>query len=84
MFDACHNVLPNDLQQLFIKSIPLYSARRTHQFMRVNVRINMRVISIPVFGVKVWNSLNASLASITSKYIFKRYYANILVSKYNM
>ena len=30
MFDACHNVLPYDLQQLFIKSMPLYSARRTH------------------------------------------------------
>ena len=43
MFDAYHNVLPNDLQQLFAKSIPLYSARRTHQFMREDVRINMRV-----------------------------------------
>ena len=30
MFDAYHNVLPYDLQQLFIKSIPLYSARRIH------------------------------------------------------
>ena len=29
MFDAYHNVSPNDLQQLFIKSILLHSARRT-------------------------------------------------------
>ena len=61
MFDAYHNVLPNDLQQLFVKSIPLYSARRTHQFMREYVRINMRAMSVPVLGVKLWNLLNASL-----------------------
>ena len=47
MFDAYHNVLPNDLQQLFVKSIPSYSAHRTHQFMRENVRSNMRIMSIP-------------------------------------
>ena len=44
MFHAYHTVLPNDLQQLLVKSIPLYSARRTHQFMRVNVRIRMRAM----------------------------------------
>ena len=32
--------------------IPLYSARRTHQFIRENVRINMRAMSLPVLGVK--------------------------------
>ena len=47
MFDVYHNVLPYDLQQLFIKSIPLYSARRTRQFIRKNVRKNMRAVSIP-------------------------------------
>ena len=50
MFDAYHNVLPNDLQQLFVKSIPLYFALRTHKFMRENVRINIRAMSIPVLG----------------------------------
>ena len=69
MFDAYHNVLPNDLQQLFVRSTPLYSARRTHQFMGANIRINMRAMSIPVLSVKLWNSLNASLVSITSIYI---------------
>ena len=84
MFDAYHNVLPYDLQQLFIKSIPLYSARRTHQFIRENVRINMRAMSIPVLGVKLWNSLNESLVTIMSKYTFKRHYTNILIGKYIM
>ena len=70
MFDAHHNVLLNHLQQLFVKSIPLYSARRTYQFVRGNVRIHMRAMSIPVLGVKLWNSLNASLLSIMSKDIF--------------
>ena len=84
MFDAYHNVLPYDLQLLFIKSIPLYSARRTHQFIRENVRINMRAMSIPVLGVKLWNSLNKSLVTIMSKYTFKRHYTNILIGKYIM
>ena len=84
MFDAYHNVLPYDFQQLFIKSIPLYSARRTHQFIRENVRINMRAMSIPVLGVKLWNSLDESLVNIMSKYTFKRHYINILIGKYTM
>ena len=84
MFDACHNVLPNDLQQLFVKSIPLYSALKTHQLMRDDVRTNMRAMSKPVHAVKLWNSRSASLVSITSTYIFKRHYVNILVSKYIM
>ena len=82
MFDAYHNVLPYDLQQL--RSIPLYFARRTHQFIRENFRINMRAMSIPVLGVKLWNSLNESLVTIMSKYTFKRHYINILIGKYTM
>ena len=77
MLDPYHNVLPYDPQQLFIKSIPLYSARRTHQFIRENFRINMR-------AMKLWNSLNESLVNIMSKYTFKRHYINILIGKYTM
>ena len=33
IFDAYHNMLPNDLQQLFIQYISSYSACRTNQFM---------------------------------------------------
>ena len=84
MFDAYHDVLPYDLQQLFVKYIPLYSTRRTHQFIRENVRINTRAMSIPVLGVKLWNSLNESLVSIMSKYKFKRHYFNIIIGKYTM
>ena len=84
MFDAYHNVLPYDLQQLFIKSIPLYSARRTHQFIRENVHTYVTAMSIPVLGVKLWNSLNESLVHIMSKYTFKRHYINILIGKYTM
>ena len=84
MFDAYHNVLPYNLQQLLYKSTPLYSAGRTHQFIRENVRINMRAMFIPVLGVKLWNSLNESLVSKMSKYTFKHHYINILIDKYTM
>ena len=53
MFIAYHNVLTNDHQQLFVKSMPSYSPRRTHQFMRENVRTNVRAMSIPVLDVKL-------------------------------
>ena len=33
MCDAYHNVLPNDLQQLFVKYISSYSTRRTPQLL---------------------------------------------------
>ena len=53
MFDISHNVLPNELQQLFVKYIPSYPARRTRQFMRENVRTNMSAMSIPDLGVNL-------------------------------
>ena len=37
----------------------------------------MTAMSIPVLGVKLWNFLNESLATIMSKYTFKRHYINI-------
>ena len=39
-------------------------------------------MSIPVLGMKLWNSLNESLVTIMSKYTFKRHYTNILIGKY--
>ena len=44
MFNAYNNNLPNNLQNLFVKRTPLYyvGLRRTHQFMRENVRTNVR------------------------------------------
>ena len=62
----------------------IHSARKPHQFMRENVRIHIRAKSIRVLGVKLWNSLNASLVSVMSKYIFKCHYVNIFMSKYIM
>ena len=79
MFDACHNVLTNDLQQLFIKSIPSYYACRTHKFMRGNVRTNMKAMSL---GVKLWTSPNTMLVSIISKFISILHYFNLFLSNY--
>ena len=67
-----------------MRIIMFYQTIFNFNFMREYVRINMRAMAIPVLGVKLWNSLNASLVSIMSKYIFKRHYVNILVNKYIM
>ena len=61
MFIAYNNNLPTNLQNLFVKRTPLHSARRTHQFLREHVRTNIRAMSLPVLGVKLWNSLSTSL-----------------------
>ena len=68
-----------DFQQCKIYSI-IFCTQNTSSYERKN----MRAMSIPVLGMTLWNSLNASLVSIMSKYMFKRRYVNILVSKYIM
>ena len=80
MFGAYHNVLPNDLQ-VICKVYIIILIYRTRQFMRETVHTNIRAMSIPVLGGKLWNS-NTSLVSITSKYIFKHHYVHIVLSKY--
>ena len=57
MFNAYNNNLPTNLQTLFVKHSPLYYIRRTHQFIRENVRTNIRVMALPVHGVKLWKTL---------------------------
>ena len=82
MFNAYNNNLPTNLQNLFVKRTPLHSARRTHQFVRGNVRTNIRAMSLPVLGVKLWNSLSTSLTNVISLYTFRRVYTNTLLSNY--
>ena len=82
MFNAYNNNLPTNLQNLFVKRTPLHSARRTHQFLREHVRTNIRAMSLPVLGVKLWNSLSTSLTSVRSLYTFKRVFTNTLLSNY--
>ena len=83
MFTAYNNNLPINLQKLFVKRMPLYSVSRTHQFMRENVRTNIRAMALPVLGVKLWNSISISLTSVRSLYTFKRLYVNTLLSNYD-
>jgi len=83
MFDAM-TVFYQTIFNSNASRIPSYSARRTHQFTRNTVRTNVRAIAISLLGVKLWNSLNISLVNITSRYMFKCHYVNILLSKYIM
>ena len=82
MFKAYHIKLPNNLQNLFIKRTPLHSTRSTHQFIREDVRINTRAMTLSIYGVKLWNSLPTSITSLTSCHVFKRLYVNKLLIKY--
>ena len=82
MFKAYHIKLPNNLQNLFIKRTPLHSTRSTHQFIREDVRINTRAMTLSIYGVKLWNSLPTSITSLTSCHVFKRLYVNKLLMKY--
>ena len=82
MFNAYNNNLPTNLQNLFVKRTPLHSAHRTHQCLREHLRTNIRAMSLPVIGVKLWNSLSTSLTSVRSLYTFKRVYTNTLLSNY--
>ena len=65
LFKAYHIQLPNNLQNLFVKSAPLHSTRSTHQFIRY-VRINTRAMTLSIYGIKLWNSLPTSITNLTS------------------
>ena len=71
-------------EQTGISKVYNHSLHTEHIKSRENVHTNMTAMSIRVFSVKFWNSLITSLVSITSKYIFKCHYVNILLSKYIM
>ena len=83
MFDAYHNVMPYDLQQLFINLFH-YILHVEHINSSRKCPHKYEEFSITVLGVKLWNSLNESLVSIMSKYTFKRHYINILIGIYTM
>ena len=82
MFKAYHIKLPNNLQNLFVKRTPLHSTRSTHQFIREDVRINMRAMTLSIYGVQLWNSLPTSITNLTSCHVFKRLCVNKLLMKY--
>ena len=82
MFKAYHIKLPNNLQNLFAKRTPIHSTRSTHQFIRKDVRINSRAMTLSIYGVKLRNSLPTFITNLTACHVFKRIYVNKLLMKY--
>ena len=82
LFMFNHIKLPNNLQNLFVKRTPLHLTRSTHQFIREDVRINTRAMTLSIYDVKLWNSLPTSITNLTSCHVFKRLYVNKLLMKY--
>ena len=59
MYKAKNKLLPRNIQRLFqIVQNQRYETRQTGQFSLQYYRTNFKSMSVSVYGVKLWNSLN--------------------------
>ena len=78
MYKAYINMLPMNMQNLFVRSLETRHTRQESIFKRMYVRTETKSMSSSVYGVKFWNSLNNDLRS-SGIYTFSKHVIRILV-----
>ena len=71
MFKAYHCKLPVNIQQHFVKKDISTITCQTNQLVRCCVTTNIRVMTLSVYGISLWNSLNTELTNIKTVKSFK-------------
>ena len=66
----------------FSKNDTPYTMRVINQFVKRTVRTTRRAMSICVYGVKLWNSSEATLTNVHNDKSFKCKCKNMLLSAY--
>ena len=61
MFKAYNNMLPVNLQKLFVRVEPIRRTRNVNMFERRFVRTELKSMSLSNCGVKLWNGLEINL-----------------------
>ena len=83
MFKAFHNLLPLNLQKLFIvSSNNRYCTKQNSYFKQNYVRTTRKQMCISVCGVKLWNTVKNEIKNCKKVYIFKKMYKKQLLSTY--
>ena len=68
MFKAYNNMLPVNLQKLFVRVEPIRRTRNVNMFERRFIR----TMSLSNCGVKLWNGLEINLKSCRNVQVFKK------------
>ena len=82
MHNAYYNVLPSSNLFFFTKKNTPYATRGINQFTIPRFRTTMRSMTICVYGVKLWNSLEPILTNLNCVNTFKYKCKNMLLSLY--
>lgn len=61
MYKAKNNLLPGDIQQLFLNREGRYNIRAKCNFKQLCVRTTLKSFCVSICGVKLWNRLSSEL-----------------------
>jgi hypothetical protein len=74
--------LPAKIQQHFVKKDISVITRLKNQLVRRCVTLNVRAMSLPMYGISLWNSLHVELTDIKTIRSFRQKYKSILINEY--
>ena len=83
MFKAYNNMLPVNLQKLFVRVEPIRRTRNVNMFERRFVRTELKSMSLSNCGVKLWNRLEINLKSCRKVQVFKKCFKEKCVHTYD-
>ncbi len=82
MYKAKNNLLPGNIQKMFLNGEERYNLRRECNFKHLYVRTTLRSFCISVCGVKLWNRLSLVLKQYPSVIQFKKQYKRMVLRMY--
>ena len=83
MFKAYNNMLPVNLQKLFVRVEPIRRTRNVNMFERRFVRTELKSMSLSNCGVKLWNGLEINIKSCRNVQVFKKCFKEKCVHTYD-
>ena len=82
MYKAYYCMLPANIQQHFVKKDISVMTRRKNQLVRRCVILNVTAMSLPMYGISLWNSLHVDVTNIKTIRSFRHRYKSILMNEY--
>ena len=76
------SMLLANIQQHFVKKDISVITRRKNQLIRRCVTLNVTAMSLPMYGISLWNSLRVDLTNIKTIRYFRHMYKSVLMKEY--
>lgn len=84
MFKARNNLLPGNIQKMFMERQGGYNLRDELNFKKLNIRTTLKSMCITICGVRLWNKLEQVLKYCTNFKQFKKLYKIELLKGYEV